>query len=90
MFDDSNTINEKFIVGFIAFVMIVLAFIIDMISAYLGRTFSINKFIFDSFLWIVLGAFGIASVDKWINKNSDNKNNEDTNKDNKSNNNTAQ
>lgn len=74
MFDDSNTINEKFIVGFAAFVMLVLAFIIDMLSAYLGRTFSINKFIFDSFLWIVLGAFGIASVDKWINKNSENKN----------------
>jgi len=28
----------------------------------------IQEFIFDGFMVIVLGAFGIASVDKWINK----------------------
>jgi hypothetical protein len=28
----------------------------------------INEFIFDGFMVIVLGAFGIASVDKWLNK----------------------
>jgi len=28
----------------------------------------IHQFIFDGFMIIVLGAFGIASIDKWINK----------------------
>jgi hypothetical protein len=32
----------------------------------------IHQFIFDGFMIIVLGAFGIASVDKWINKTKGN------------------
>jgi len=34
----------------------------------------IQGFIFDGFMVIVLGAFGIASVDKWINKTKGNNN----------------
>jgi len=26
----------------------------------------INQFVYDGFMWIALGAFGIASVDKFI------------------------
>jgi hypothetical protein len=37
----------------------------------MGNELLINEFIFDGFLVITLGSFGIASVDKWIN----NKNN---------------
>jgi hypothetical protein len=33
----------------------------------MGKPLVINEFIFDGFLVITLGAFGIASVDKWIN-----------------------
>jgi len=34
----------------------------------------IQEFVFDGFMVIVLGAFGIASVDKWINKTKGNNN----------------
>jgi hypothetical protein len=34
----------------------------------MGKTMPIHEFVFDGFMVIVLGAFGIASVDKFINK----------------------
>jgi len=71
LFDDNNTINEKSVVGFIAFVMLVIALAVDLITGAYGKPLIINKFIFDGFLVMVLGSFGIASVDKWINKKHD-------------------
>ena len=68
LFDDNNTINEKAVVGFIAFFMLVIALIVDLATGAYGKPLLINKFIFDGFMVIVLGSFGIASVDKWINK----------------------
>lgn len=71
LFDDNNTINEKAVVGFLAFIMLCAAFIIDIITGFQGKEFVVNKIIFDGFMLLVLGAFGIASVDKWINKKKD-------------------
>jgi len=68
LFDDNNSINEKSVVGFIAFLMLVIALAVDLITGAYGKPLLINKFIFDGFMVIVLGSFGIASVDKWINK----------------------
>ena len=67
LFDDNNTINEKSVVGFIAFMMMVIALAVDLITGYLGKELLINEFIFDGFMVIVLGSFGIGSVDKFIN-----------------------
>lgn len=77
LFDDANTINEKAVVGFIAFVMLVIALIVDLVTGYDGKPLVINEFIFDGFMVIVLGAFGIASVDKWLNKKNNNQDNQD-------------
>ncbi len=41
---------------------------IIIVTGSLGKDLVINEFIFNSFLWLVLGSFGIGSVDKWINK----------------------
>ena len=67
LFNDNNTINEKSVVGFTSFMMMVLSLIVDLVTGWLGKELLINEFIFDGFLVITLGAFGIASVDKWIN-----------------------
>jgi hypothetical protein len=87
LFDDNNSINEKAVVGFIAFFMLVVALGVDLITGYLGNPLVLNEFIFDGFMVIVLGSFGIASVDKWMNKkdkqhgeeNSSNNNNDSDN-----------
>jgi len=68
LFDDSNTINEKSVVGFTAFIMMVVTLIADIITGVMGKEMPIHEFVFDGFMVIVLGAFGIASIDKWINK----------------------
>ena len=68
LFDDNNTINEKAVVGFIAFFMLVVALIVDLVTGYMGTALVINEFIFDGFMVSILGSYGIASVDKWMNK----------------------
>lgn len=68
LFKDNNDINEKSVVGFLAFIMMVLFALADIITGYLGNPLVINDFIFDAFMWLVLGCFGIASIDKFVNK----------------------
>jgi hypothetical protein len=68
MFNDKNSINEKSVIGFASFIMMCLFAIADIITGSLGKELVIQEFIFNSFLWMTLGCFGIASVDKFINK----------------------
>lgn len=68
LFDDNNTINEKSVIGFASFVIMVVFAVSDIITGALGKDLLINEFIFNAFLYLTLGCFGIASVDKWINK----------------------
>lgn len=70
MFDDNNTVNEKAIIGFGAFVVMILFAIVDVITGIINRPLLVNEFIFDSFKLLTIACFGIASVDKWINKKS--------------------
>lgn len=67
LFNDNNHINEKSVVGFASFICMFLALVIDLVTGWLGKELLINEFIFNGFLVITLGAFGIASVDKYIN-----------------------
>jgi len=76
LFNDNNSINEKALVGFIAFFMMVISLVVDLTTGWFGRELLINEFIFDGFMVITLGAFGIASVDKWINKTKNNSDDE--------------
>ena len=68
LFNDNNSINEKSVVGFLAFVIMTVFAIADIVTGSLGKDLVINEFIFNAFLWLVLGSFGIGSIDKWINK----------------------
>jgi len=72
LFNDNNTINEKSVVGFGAFVLMGVFAIADIITGYLGKELVINEFIFNSFLILVLGSFAIGSVDKYVNKTKSN------------------
>ena len=77
LFDDNNTINEKAVVGFIAFFFLCVALVVDLVTGYMGTALVLNEFIFNGFMVIILGAFGIASVDKWMNKKGSNQNEEE-------------
>ena len=64
LFKDNNDINEKSVVGFASFVIIVIFALADLITGYIGKDLVINEFIYNSFVWIVLGSFGIAEAGK--------------------------
>jgi len=68
IFKDENDINEKSVVGFAAFVIMVLFAVVDLVTGYVGKDLVINEFIYDSFVYIVLGAFGIAEAGKAFGK----------------------
>ena len=68
LFNDSNSINEKSVVGFLAFMMMAVFAVADIVTGTLGKELVIQEFIFNAFMWLTLGSFGIGSVDKWINK----------------------
>ena len=68
IFKDENTYNEKSIVGFIAFLMMVLVMLADLITGWIGKDLVINEYIYDSFVIVVLGCFGIAGLEKFANR----------------------
>jgi hypothetical protein len=76
LFNDDNAINEKAVIGFASFMMMCGFAIADIITGTLGKELVIQEFIFNAFLWMTLGCFGIASVDKYINKGKSENNGE--------------
>jgi len=62
IFKDSNDINEKSVVGFASFAVMTIFAIVDLVTGYVGKDLVINEFIYDSFLFITLGSFGIAEL----------------------------
>lgn len=71
MFNDSNSINEKAVIGFASFCIMVIFAFADIITGALNKPLLVNEFIFDSFKFLTVACFGIASVDKWINKKTE-------------------
>ena len=68
IFKDENDINEKTVVGFASFVVMVLFAIADLLTGYMGKDLVINEFIYNSFVIITLGSFGIAEAGKIFSK----------------------
>ena len=68
LFDDNNNINEKSVVGFASFAIMTLFAIVDLVTGYVGKDLVINEFIYDSFLFITLGCFGIAEIRQILGK----------------------
>lgn len=68
IFKEDNEWNEKSVVGFIAFAVMVVFAIMDLVTGYVGKDLVINEFVYDSFTFVVLGCFGIAGLEKFASK----------------------
>ena len=68
IFKDDNTYNEKNIVGFASFAVMALFAGADIVTGIMGVDLVISDTIFNSFVIIVLGSFGIDGVTKIFNK----------------------
>ena len=68
IFKDKNDYNEKSIIGFVAFLMMVVVMLADLVTGWIGKDLVINEYIYDSFVLVVLGCFGIAGLEKFANR----------------------
>tara|TARA_B100001564_G_scaffold357236_1_gene373050 strand:+ start:207 stop:596 length:390 start_codon:yes stop_codon:yes gene_type:complete len=64
LFRDENDINEKSIIGFASFLMMVAFGIFDLVTAMDGTPLEISDTIYTSFVVVTLGSFGIAEAGK--------------------------
>jgi ABC-type uncharacterized transport system permease subunit len=72
LFNDNNAINEKSVIGFISFLVLIIFAISDIVTGYYGKDLVVNEFIFNAFMIITLGCFGISSIDKFTNSKKQN------------------
>ena len=68
IFKDENEFNEKTIIGFMSFAVMTMYSMTDLVTGYFGMELPINDFVYNSFLYITLGCFGIAGVEKVMGK----------------------
>tara|TARA_R100000005_G_C4967793_1_gene181928 strand:+ start:1084 stop:1308 length:225 start_codon:yes stop_codon:yes gene_type:complete len=68
IFKDDNTWNEKSIIGFCAFLIMVVVMLADVITGWVGNDLVINEAIYNSFVLVVLGCFGISGLEKFANR----------------------
>ena len=68
IFKDDNQWNEKSIVGFCAFLIMVIVMLTDVITGAFGKDLVINEAIYNSFVMVVIGCFGIAGMEKFANR----------------------
>lgn len=68
LFQDKNDINEKNIVGFISFAIMVLFAVADLTTSFVysgdDAYLLINDTIYNSFVLVTLGCFGISAFEK--------------------------
>ena len=76
IFRDTNDYNEKSIIGFVAFLIMILIALADVVTSAFGIEISIEPNIYDSFLWLVLGCFGIGGIEKIFGKKQEKKDEE--------------
>ena len=68
IFKDDNNWNEKSIIGFVALLIMVVRMSADVITAWAGNDLQINEFVYDSFVYVVLGCFGVSGIEKFAKK----------------------
>lgn len=62
LISDNNDINEQAFVGVISFFAMVFVLLVDVVTGMLSKELIIKEFIFDGFMILTLGAFGITTA----------------------------
>jgi len=65
IFKDTNDFNEKTVIGFLSFAVMVLYSVVDLVTGIWGISLSIHQYVYESFMIITLGSFGIAGLEKF-------------------------
>ena len=62
LISDDNGINEQAFVGVISFFAMVFVLLVDVVTGIFSKELIIKEFIFDGFMILTLGAFGITTT----------------------------
>lgn len=65
IFKNTNDYNEKTIIGFLSFAVMVIVMVADVLTGAFGKDLPINEFTYNSFVFVTLGSFGIAGLEKF-------------------------
>ena len=65
IFKNDNSYNEKTVIGFLSFAVMVAVMVADVITGAFGAHLPINEFTYNSFVIVTLGSFGIAGLEKF-------------------------
>ena len=68
IFKDENEYNEKSIIGFASFAVMTLFAMVDSGTGIWGKDLVINDMVYNSFVFVTLGSFGIAGAEKVMKK----------------------
>jgi hypothetical protein len=63
-FKTRNTINEKAVIGSLSFLIMTIFAIADISMGLMGKELTITETIYNSFVIVTLGSFGIDSIHK--------------------------
>ncbi len=79
LISDDNNINEQAFVGVISFFAMVVVLLVDVVTGIIGNELVIKEFIFDGFMLLTLGAFGITTAGRIISLKNKTKKEEEIN-----------
>ncbi len=65
IFKDDNDWNEKTIIGFVSFAVMVLVMLADVITGAFGKDLHINEFTYNSFVIVTLGSLVVAGLENF-------------------------
>ena len=68
IFKEENDINEKTVIGFMSFAVMVVFALADLVTGYFGKDLVVQEFIYNSFVFVTVGSFGIAGLEKFAKK----------------------
>jgi hypothetical protein len=68
IFKDDNAWNEKTIIGFLSFAVMVAVMLADVLTGAFGKDLLINEFTYNSFVIVTLGSFGVAGLESFAKK----------------------
>jgi cytochrome b len=79
LISDDNSINEQAFVGVISFFAMLFVLLVDVVTGIISKELVIKEFIFDGFMILTLGAFGITTAGRIVSlkKNKKENNNEE-------------
>lgn len=63
MFSDKSDINQKAVLGFVSFILMVLYALADIITGTMGITFVIEPIVFNGLMYTALTMCGITGVE---------------------------